>query len=69
MIRLILFIYLTEFYCKTSLLKAKAIAARLKNYIQKHPELIIIDPFENVHNLRNRYTSYEMIRKELQYDG
>ncbi|XP_014218193.1 inositol-tetrakisphosphate 1-kinase-like [Copidosoma floridanum] len=47
---------------------AKVIVTRLQDYIRKHPELIVIDPFENVQNLRNRFKSYEMIQNGLQND-
>ncbi|XP_031788759.1 inositol-tetrakisphosphate 1-kinase isoform X1 [Nasonia vitripennis] len=47
---------------------AKIIVKRVQDYIRKHPELIVIDPLENVRNLRNRHRSYEMIHNGLKYD-
>ncbi|XP_058804634.1 inositol-tetrakisphosphate 1-kinase-like [Phymastichus coffea] len=47
---------------------AKAIISRIQDYIQKDPQLIVIDPIENVLNLRNRHKCYKMLRDELLYD-
>ncbi|XP_015587062.1 inositol-tetrakisphosphate 1-kinase isoform X2 [Cephus cinctus] len=45
---------------------ARAIITRIQGYIRKHPELIVIDPLENVRNLRNRHKSYEIIHNGIQ---
>ena len=34
----------------------------VENYITLHPETVIIDPFENVRKLLDRYRSYRVIR-------
>lgn len=41
----------------------------VQGFINKHPELIVIDPLENVKNLRNRHKSYEMIEDKMQLNG
>ncbi|KAJ8686198.1 hypothetical protein QAD02_021992, partial [Eretmocerus hayati] len=48
--------------------QAKSIVSRVKNYIFKHPELIVIDPLENVEILTNRYESYKMILDGFRHD-
>ncbi|XP_043472979.1 inositol-tetrakisphosphate 1-kinase-like isoform X1 [Leptopilina heterotoma] len=47
---------------------AKEIITKVQGYIRKHPELLVIDPLENVKNLYNRQLSYEIIRSELKFD-
>ncbi|KAG7196843.1 hypothetical protein KM043_014007 [Ampulex compressa] len=44
---------------------AKAIIARIEEYICQHPEAIVIDPFENIRMLSNRYKSYEIIQEGM----
>ncbi|XP_014235928.1 inositol-tetrakisphosphate 1-kinase-like [Trichogramma pretiosum] len=44
------------------------IVTRLKKFIEKYPDLYVIDPFEKVQQLRNRHHSYEMIKAGLKYD-
>ncbi|KAL1138602.1 hypothetical protein AAG570_008665 [Ranatra chinensis] len=43
--------------------KASAMLEHIENYISMHPEIIIIDPFENVRKLLDRYTSYRIIHE------
>ncbi|XP_012278697.1 histone deacetylase 6 isoform X2 [Orussus abietinus] len=47
---------------------AGVIVTRIQGYIRKHPELIVIDPLENVKNLRNRHKSYEIIQDGFQFN-
>ncbi|XP_012264305.1 inositol-tetrakisphosphate 1-kinase-like [Athalia rosae] len=47
---------------------AKFIVSRIQEYIKKHSEMIVIDPLENVTNLRNRHRCYTIIRNSLQQD-
>lgn len=49
--------------------KAKEIITKVQGYIRNHPELLVIDPLENIKNLYNRHLSYEIIRSELKFDG
>lgn len=49
--------------------KSKDIISRIEEYIKNHPEVIIIDPLDNVRNLRDRYKSYKMIQNGLQSDS
>ncbi|XP_057328547.1 inositol-tetrakisphosphate 1-kinase-like [Microplitis mediator] len=44
---------------------AKKIVTKVQEYLNKHPEMILIDPFENVKNLNNRQKSYEMLHEEI----
>lgn len=50
-------------------LQAEDIVSRLREYIAKHPDLIIIDPLDNIRNLRNRCSSYEFIQEGLRFKG
>jgi len=50
-------------------LQAEDIVSRLQEYIAKHPDLIVIDPLDNIRNLRNRYESYEFIQEGIQFKG
>lgn len=47
---------------------AKAIILKMKEYFRKHPEIIVIDPLDNVRILINRYKSYEILQENLQLD-
>lgn len=49
--------------------KATTIVTRVQEYIHRHPEMIVIDPIENVRNLRNRHKSYEIIQAGMQSNG
>ncbi|XP_074100801.1 inositol-tetrakisphosphate 1-kinase isoform X2 [Cotesia typhae] len=44
---------------------AKRIVTKAQEYLYQHPEMILIDPFENVKNLNNRQQSYLMLHKEI----
>ncbi|XP_011061395.1 PREDICTED: inositol-tetrakisphosphate 1-kinase-like [Acromyrmex echinatior] len=46
---------------------AEDIVSRLQEYIAKHPDLIIIDPLDNIRNLSNRYKSYEFIQEGIRF--
>lgn len=50
-------------------LQAENIVSRLQEYIAKHPDLIVIDPLDNIRNLRNRCKSYEFIQEGIQFKG
>lgn len=47
---------------------AATILSRIQEYIGKHPELIVIDPLENVRKLHNRYKSYKIIQEGIQFN-
>lgn len=47
---------------------AKAIISRMKEYFCQHPEIIVIDPLDNIRILINRYKSYEILQEQLQLD-
>lgn len=47
---------------------AKAIIAKVKDYFCQHPEIIVIDPLDNIRILINRYKSYEILQENLQLD-
>lgn len=42
---------------------------KAQEYLYQHPEMILIDPFENVKNLNNRQQSYLMLHKEIKSSG
>ncbi|OAD56337.1 Inositol-tetrakisphosphate 1-kinase, partial [Eufriesea mexicana] len=44
---------------------AKAIISKMKEYFCRHPEIIVIDPLDNIRILINRYKSYEILQKQL----
>ncbi|KAK0163044.1 hypothetical protein PV327_006755 [Microctonus hyperodae] len=44
---------------------AKVFVNRLKGYIFRHPEMIVIDRLENIKNVQNRQKSYEMLHEGL----
>ncbi|XP_018394148.1 PREDICTED: inositol-tetrakisphosphate 1-kinase-like isoform X1 [Cyphomyrmex costatus] len=46
---------------------AEDIVLRLQEYIAKHPDLIIIDPLDNIRNLSNRCKSYEFIQEGIRF--
>jgi len=54
-------------YSTTYLLQAEDIVLRLQEYITKHPDLIIIDPLDNIRNLSNRCKSYEFIQEGIRF--
>jgi len=54
-------------YSTTYLLQAEDIVSRLQEYIAKHPDLIIIDPLDNIRNLSNRCKSYEFIQEGIRF--
>lgn len=41
----------------------------MKEYFYQHPEIIVIDPLDNIRILINRYKSYEILQEQLQLDG
>lgn len=45
---------------------AKAIISKMKEYFCQHPEIIVIDPLDNISILINRYKSYEILQEQLQ---
>lgn len=51
------------------LLQAEDIVSRLQEYIAKHPDLIVIDPLDNIRNLSNRWKSYEFIQEGIRFKG
>lgn len=55
-----------EFVC---CLQAEDIISRLREYIAKHPDLIVIDPLDNIRNLRNRCQSYELMQEGIRLKG
>lgn len=50
-------------------LQAEDIVSRLQEYIAKHPDLIVIDPLDNIRNLSNRCKSYEFIQEGIRFKG
>ncbi|XP_043496704.1 inositol-tetrakisphosphate 1-kinase-like [Polistes fuscatus] len=44
---------------------AITVTSKLQEYIDKHPELIVIDPLENVKKLHNRYKYYKTIQESI----
>ncbi|KAL0120179.1 hypothetical protein PUN28_008081 [Cardiocondyla obscurior] len=48
---------------------AEDIVSRLQEYIAKHPDLIVIDPLDNIRNLSNRCKSYEFIQEGIRFKG
>lgn len=55
--------------CAMHFLQAEDIVSRLQEYIAKHPDLIVIDPLDNIRNLRNRCKSYEFIQEGIRFNG
>jgi len=51
------------------LLQAEDIVLRLQEYIAKRPDLIVIDPLDNIRNLRNRCESYEFMQEGIRLKG
>lgn len=49
--------------------QAKEIESRLQEYINEHPEVVVIDPFENVRKLQRRHESYEIIRDGVDFES
>ncbi|XP_076247038.1 LOW QUALITY PROTEIN: inositol-tetrakisphosphate 1-kinase [Calliopsis andreniformis] len=47
---------------------AKAIMSRIQEYLCRHPEVIVIDPLDNIKILINRYKSYEMMQEHVQFN-
>ncbi|XP_053978682.1 inositol-tetrakisphosphate 1-kinase-like [Hylaeus volcanicus] len=47
---------------------AKAIISRIQEYCCQHPEVIVIDPLDNIRVLINRYKSYELIQQHVQFN-
>lgn len=41
----------------------------MKEYFCQHPEIIVIDPLDNISILINRYKSYEILQEQLQLNG
>lgn len=46
---------------------AKAVITRIQEYFCRHPEIIVIDPLDNIKNLNDRYKSYEIIQEGMRY--
>ncbi|KAL2725330.1 inositol-tetrakisphosphate 1-kinase-like [Vespula squamosa] len=44
------------------------VTSKLQEYIDKHPELIVIDPLENVKKLHNRYKYYKIIQESIHFN-
>lgn len=55
--------------CIMYFLQAEDIVSRLQEYIAKHPDLIVIDPLDNIRNLSNRCKSYEFIQEGIRFKG
>lgn len=51
------------------LFQAKAIISRIQEYFYRHPEIIVIDPLDNIKILINRYKSYEIMKEHVQSNG
>ncbi|XP_076640318.1 inositol-tetrakisphosphate 1-kinase isoform X2 [Colletes latitarsis] len=47
---------------------AKAIISRIQEYCCQHPEIIVIDPLDNLKVLINRYKSYKLIQEHVQFN-
>ncbi|XP_044006485.1 inositol-tetrakisphosphate 1-kinase-like isoform X2 [Aphidius gifuensis] len=56
---------LTDILAYAELEDQNTIISRVKNYIRKHPEMIVIDPLENVKLLSDRHESYLMLREGI----
>ncbi|XP_032687339.1 inositol-tetrakisphosphate 1-kinase-like [Odontomachus brunneus] len=57
----------TQSHAESGDKNAEDIVTRLQEYIAKHPDLIVIDPLDNIKNLRNRCKSYEFIQEGIRF--
>ncbi|EZA62042.1 Inositol-tetrakisphosphate 1-kinase [Ooceraea biroi] len=55
----------TQSHAESGDKNAEDIVSRLQEYIAKHPDLIVIDPLDNIRNLRNRCESYEFMQEGI----
>ncbi|XP_078038206.1 inositol-tetrakisphosphate 1-kinase [Augochlora pura] len=47
---------------------AKAIISKIEEYFCRHPEIIVIDPLDNIKILMNRYKYYKFIQERIQFN-
>ncbi|XP_063976339.1 inositol-tetrakisphosphate 1-kinase-like [Diachasmimorpha longicaudata] len=48
--------------------QAIAIVSRVESYIRRNPQMIVVDPLDNVKKLRDRQNSYEILREGMQFN-